>query len=170
MLETRLIASLQVFMMKIAFWLIPAEPDRTIYQSLIQDFAHRYNAPTFAPHVTLHSCKVETLNTFQTAVDIVLEFDQILYSDSFTKSLFIQFFSNSQLDQLHESFQQNFESPFILNPHLSLIYANLPESEKRSLIPKIPFNPSIRFDQIRTIELPPSIQTRADVEKFRPIE
>lgn len=170
MLETRLIASLQVFMMKIAFWLIPAEPDRTIYQSLIQDFAHRYNAPTFAPHVTLHSCKVETLNTFQTAVDIVLEFDQILYSDSFTKSLFIQFFSNSQLDQLHESFQQNFESPFILNPHLSLIYANLPESEKRSLIPEIPLNPSIRFDQIRMIELPPSIQTRADVEKFRPID
>jgi hypothetical protein len=156
-------------MMKIAFWLIPAEPDRTIYQSLIRDFAHRYNAPTFAPHVTLHSCKVETLHAFQSVIDIVLEFDQISYSDSFTKSLFIQFLSNSQLDQLSESFRQKIESPFILNPHLSLIYANLPESEKRSLIPEIPVKPSIRFDQIRAIEIPTSIQTREDVEKFRPI-
>jgi hypothetical protein len=154
-------------MMKIAFWLILAEPDLTIYQALIHDFAHRYNAPTFVPHVTLHSCKVETLHAFQNVIDIVLEVDQILYSDSFTKSLFIQFFSNSQLEQLSESFQQNFESPFILNPHLSLIYANLPEFEKRSLIPEIPVKPSIRFDQIRAIEIPTSIQTRADVEKFR---
>jgi hypothetical protein len=160
--------------MKVAFWLIPAEPDRTIYQSLINDLSNRYNTPTFAPHVTLHSCEcnrdqaVEFLNSHSN-IDIVLETDQILYSEEFTKTLFIQLFSNSQLDQLSEFCKQSFEPSFLLNPHLSLIYANLAESEKRSLIPQIPLKQSIRFDQIRAIHIPRPVRTREDVEAWQEI-
>lgn len=155
--------------MKISFWLIPAEPDRTLYQSLINNLAHQYDAPTFTPHVTLHSCEcqrdraIEFLNS-HSIIDLVLEIDQILYSEEFTKTLFIQLFSDSKLDQLSESFKQNFEPSSDLNPHLSLIYANLAESEKRSLIPQIPLNQTIRFDQIRAIHIPRPIQSREDVE------
>lgn len=158
--------------MRIAFWLIPAEPDRTIYQSLITDLANRYNAPIFTPHVTLHSCEcshnqaIAFLNS-HSVIDIVLETDQVLYSEIFTKTLFIQFFSNPQLDQLSEACRQNFDSLFLLNPHLSLIYANLPEFEQRSLTSQISLSPSMRFDQIRAISIPQPVRTREDVEAWQ---
>ncbi|MCU0548550.1 MAG: hypothetical protein MUC48_04310 [Leptolyngbya sp. Prado105] len=155
--------------MKIAFWLVPSESEQSIYQPIINELAHHYNTAIFTPHVTLHSCECEKLSAFESVVDIILETDQILYSESFTRSLFIQFFSNPNLDRLSASFQQNFESPFVLDPHLSLIYAHLPESEKRSLIPEIPLNKTIHFNQIRAIQIPNRIQTRKDIEAFREI-
>lgn len=160
--------------MKVAFWLIPAEPDRTIYQSLINNLAHQYNAPIFTPHVTLHSCEgdrgqaIEFLKS-HSIVDIVLKIDQVLYSEEFTKTLFIQLFSNPQLDQISEFCKQNFDQSFLLNPHLSLIYANLAESEKRSLISQIPLNQTIRFDRIRAIHIPRPVQNREDVEAWQEI-
>ncbi|MGE5214990.1 MAG: cyclic phosphodiesterase-like protein, partial [Nitrospirota bacterium] len=38
----------------IAYWLIPSEPAHSFFQRLINDLAHRYDAPVFEPHVTVH--------------------------------------------------------------------------------------------------------------------
>jgi hypothetical protein len=152
--------------MKVAFWLIPMELDRTIYQSLIQDFAQRYNAPIFTPHVTIHSCYCDRIPSFQSNIDLVLEIDRLTFSDSFTKSFYIQLISNPQLNELSEFFKRYCESSFVLDPHLSLIYAEVPEIEKRSLIPQIPLNHEIQFSEIRAIRIPERIQTREDIESF----
>lgn len=155
--------------MKVAFWLIPAEPDRTIYQFLINDLAHQYNAPIFTPHVTVHSCDCEQTQAIDflnshSAIDIVLEVDQIRYSEQFTKTLYIQLFSNSKLEQFSELLRQEFDSSFVLDPHLSLIYASLSETEKQSH--QIPLNPTIRFDRMSAIAVPSPVRTREDVEAW----
>jgi hypothetical protein len=157
--------------MKVAFWLIPT--DRTFYQSLIHDLAQRYDAPIFQPHITLYSGNFERnriLEFLRTPIDITLEIDRIQYSDQFTKSLFIQLVSNPQLEQLSESIRTYFGSPYSLDPHLSLIYADLDEAEKRSLSEEIRLlDRFIRFDRLTAIEVPRKPQTREDVESWREI-
>ncbi|MBW4442329.1 MAG: hypothetical protein KME10_14050 [Plectolyngbya sp. WJT66-NPBG17] len=158
--------------MKVAFWLIPVESDRVFYQSLINDLAHRYNAPIFQPHVTLFSGECDRASEFpQRTVEIVLEIDRIRYSEQFTKTLFIQLFSNPKLEQLSESIQQHFGSSYSLDPHLSLIYASLSEMEKRSLTEQVQLSDRvIRFDRICAMEIPTKPQTREDVQAWREID
>ncbi|WP_072218217.1 hypothetical protein [Leptolyngbya sp. NIES-2104] len=157
--------------MKVAFWLIPTE--QAFYQSLINDLAQRYDAPIFQPHVTLYSGNFERtkiLEFLRTPIDLVLAVDRITHSDQFTKTLFIQLVSNPQLEQLSESTQKYFGSPYSLDPHLSLIYAHLNEAEKRSLSEKIRLRDRvIRFDRLSAIEVPTHPQTRDDVESWREI-
>ncbi|BAU11294.1 HAD family hydrolase [Leptolyngbya sp. NIES-3755] len=157
--------------MKVAFWLIPS--DRDFYQSLIHDLAQRYNAPIFQPHVTLYSGNFEhdrILEFAQTSIEIVLEIDRIRYSNQFTKTLFIQLVSNLQLEQLSQSIQAFFGSPYSLDPHLSLIYARLNEAEQRSLSKQIQLrDQAIHFDRLTAIEIPTKPQTREDIEAWREI-
>ncbi|MBE9012489.1 hypothetical protein IQ250_20020 [Pseudanabaenaceae cyanobacterium LEGE 13415] len=157
--------------MKVAFWLIPN--DRDFYQSLINDLAQQYNAPIFQPHVTLFSGNFERnqISEFlRTPIDLVLQIDRIQYSDQFTKTLFIQLFSNSQLEQLSQSIQESFGSPYSLDPHMSLIYARLEEADQRSLSEQIQLRDrAIHFDRLSAVEIPTHPQTREDVEAWREI-
>ncbi|MBD1845047.1 hypothetical protein H6F89_16895 [Cyanobacteria bacterium FACHB-63] len=162
-------------MMQVSFWLMPIERDCTLYQSLIANLAYRYTAPIFQPHVTLYSgeCERDRVSEFlksQPSFDICLEIDRIQYSESFTKTLFIQLVSTPELDRLSRSIKQQFGGSYSLDPHLSLIYAPLPEAEKRSLSEQIQLNDRvIRFDRICAIEAPTKTQTREDVEVWRKI-
>lgn len=164
--------------MKVSFWLIPAEPDRAFYQSLINTLAHQYNAPMFQPHITIHSgaCDLDKVLEFlqsihQHQLEISLEVDRVRYSEQFTKTLFIQLCSNSELEQLSESIQRYFDATFELDPHLSLIYAPLTEMEKRSLTEQLQLSDRvIRFDRVCAIETPNKTQTREDVEAWREID
>jgi hypothetical protein len=38
----------------LTYWLIPAEPARSHFRTLIQDLARRFDAPIFEPHVTVY--------------------------------------------------------------------------------------------------------------------
>lgn len=161
--------------MKVSFWLMPIERDRTFYESLITDLAHRYNAPIFQPHVTLYvgDCERDRVSEFlnhQPNFEIVLEIDRIQYSEQFTKTLFIQLVSTPELKRLSESIAQQFGGSYSLEPHLSLIYARLSETEKRSLAEQIQLSDRvIRFNQVRAIETLTKTQTREDVEAWREI-
>lgn len=159
--------------MKVAFWLIPAEPDCTFYLSLIQNFAQRYNAPIFQPHVTLYSGefdRAKVLEFLRTPIDLVLAIDRISYSDQFTKTLFVQLVSNPDLQQLSASLQAYFGSSYSLDPHLSLIYARLDQAEQRSLSEEIQLRDRvIRFNRLSAMETPAKTQTREDVEAWREV-
>ncbi|HTL87915.1 MAG TPA: hypothetical protein VL134_00850, partial [Leptolyngbya sp.] len=153
-----------------------AEPDRSFYQALIYALAQQYNAPLFQPHLTIHSGDLALAEASQLlqSIDIVLEIAQIKHSDQFTKTLFIQFFSNPELTQLSKLFQHHFHSVYDLDPHLSLIYAppseRWSEMEKRSLTQNIqPRDRVIRFDRIAAMIIPTPPQTREDVEAWQEI-
>lgn len=158
--------------MKVAFWLIPVD---RVYQTLIDRFADRYDAPKFAPHVTIHSSAyqdniLDVLETIpQDMTHIVLEIDQVLYSEQFTKSLFIQFHPNDNLNRLSQFLKERFPSQFELNPHLSLIYHHFPEAEKSAIAAEIELPDRVRFNQVSAIAYDTTPQTRADVEAWRMI-
>lgn len=163
---------------KLSFWLVPAAEERTYFQEIIDSFAQKYDAPTFTPHVTIYSGEYEAVEAVESIIrqttqgiqSFRLSVDQVLYTQEFTKSLFVQFHQNSTLTQISETLGSfsNTASKFTLNPHLSLIYQHLTEDIKQKLITEISLPKSeILFKEIRVISTASKVETREDVENWR---
>jgi hypothetical protein len=161
----------------IAYWLIPSEPAHSFFQRIINDLAHRYDAPIFEPHVTIHvgadraeaakhalehaarKCKLLGLTPLGTA-----------QSDEFIKTLFVQFAISAELRKTNGIIREaaNDSSQYELNPHLSLLYKNLPTATRSELAAsiKVPFC-EVTFGAIRAVRCVSPTESRADVEAWR---
>ena len=89
----------------LAFWLIPAEPARSFFRSLISDLATRFDSPVFEPHLTLYVTTPENENAGEllerglgNSKPHRLSISSIDFSDKFTKTLFVQFRNDMELD------------------------------------------------------------------------
>ncbi|HEY9614092.1 cyclic phosphodiesterase-like protein [Allocoleopsis sp.] len=162
---------------KISFWLIPSEEDRAFFQEIVDTLAQEYDAPVFTPHVTIYSgeCTPEEspsklLEQATLGVQsFSLKVDKLLYTDEFTKTLFVQFYPNSLLSQISEtlSSRSNNPSEYELNPHLSLIYKYLSEEIKQELITKLSLPKSdVFFNEVRAISAGNTVKGWEDVESW----
>jgi 2'-5' RNA ligase len=161
----------------IAYWLIPSEPARSYFQSLINDLARRYDAPQLEPHVTIHvgaNC-ADTVNgvllkAARSCERITLQALEVSGSSEFTKTLFVQFALNTQLQQLNRSIRTAAQDSFDyhLNPHLSLLYKRMSIQDRRLLTCSIevPFS-AVIFDSLKAVQCISPTQSRADVEAWR---
>lgn len=165
---------------KVSFWLIPSEDDKAFFQKIIDNLAQEYNAPTFTPHVTIYSGEyapdespAELIEKAEGEIkSFTLKVDKLLYTDSFTKTIFVQFHQNVILSKISDTLQQSSKIPskFTLNPHLSLIYQSLKEEIKKHLITSIRLPKSeVFFDEVRAISTPEKVQKREDVESWKVI-
>lgn len=147
---------------KTSFWLIPSEEDRSFFQEIVDTLAGEYNASVFTPHVTIYSGEytpeespAELLEQATLGVPgFSLKVEQLLYTDEFTKTLFVQFYPNSLLSQISETLRSRSKKPseYELNPHLSLIYQYLSEEIKKELITKLSLSKSeVFFDEVRAV-------------------
>ncbi|MDP9099228.1 MAG: hypothetical protein M3N48_09590 [Verrucomicrobiota bacterium] len=161
----------------LTYWLIPAEPARAHFRSLIQDLARRFDAPAFEPHVTLHVTEPGNENpasvlkeTFRNFKPPCLSITAISYSDDFTKTLFVEFRPEALLASLHEKLRAGSVSQreYQLNPHLSLIYQTMSPATKAQLANslRLPFD-EVRFDSVKAVISPAKIESRADVAAWR---
>ncbi len=160
----------------VAFWLLPGEREREFFSDVIRDLAIRFDAPIFEPHLTLYGGAISreraarVLETLTAPPALRLEIEGVVFSDEFTKTLFLQFRPSGEARELSRRIAETTESDseYRFDPHLSLIYAALPEAEKVELARTIemPFE-SVMFDALRTIICPARINERADVEAWR---
>jgi len=161
----------------LAYWLIPAEPARSHFRSLIQDIARRFDAPVFEPHVTLYVTEPGNENpadvlkeTLRNIKPPSLSIAAINYSDEFTKTLFVEFRPDESLDRLNGKLRAGSASQpeYQLNPHLSLIYKTMSPETKVPLAKslRLPFD-EVRFDSAKAVISPAKIESRADVEAWR---
>ena len=163
----------------IAYWLIPVEPARSFFQGVINDLAHRYDAPLFEPHVTIHvganhtdaaeraisqaacACKLIKLKTLGTG-----------QSSEFIKTLFVQFALNTELRQLNEIIRDAAQDSlhYELKPHLSLLCKKMPAPAQRELAGSIkaPFS-EVTFDALKAVRCVSPTRSRADVEAWRDV-
>lgn len=162
---------------RVAFWLIPSQEDKAFFQEIINTLAQEYDALTFTPHVTIYvgeyapdESPTELLETATQGIQpFSLRVDQLLYTEEFTKTLFVQFHPNPVLSQITESLRSNSSKPsdYVLNPHLSLIYQYLSEETKKELVTSISLPKSeVFFDKVSAISIPETIKVREDVEKW----
>jgi 2'-5' RNA ligase len=161
----------------IAYWLIPAEPAHSFFRGVIDELAHRYSAPVFEPHLTIHvgpnrkDAVEKALSKVAYACEgIALHALDVSHSAEFIKTLFVQFALNTKLRRLHQSIRNaaSNSSTYQLKPHLSLIYKKLSAQRRRMLARsiKIPFSEVI-FDSIKVVRCVSPTQNRADVETWR---
>ena len=161
----------------LTYWLIPAEPARSYFRSLINDLARRFDAPVFEPHVTLYVTEPGHENpagvlreTFRDIERPRLSITAIKYSDEFTKTLFVEFQPDESLARLNGKLRAASASrhKYQLNPHLSLIYKTMSSETKVQLANslRIPSD-DVRFDSTKAVISPARIESRADVEAWR---
>ena len=163
----------------LTYWLIPAEPTRSYFCSLIGDLARRFDAPVFEPHVTLYVTKATSENPASVLQSVLKNFKPLRLavagldcSDEFTKTLYVQFEPDAALHRLSDKLraaslsQRDYE----LNPHLSLIYKTMTPEAKREIMNSL--NLAVReadFDLVKAVISPGKIESREDVEAWRTV-
>lgn len=147
-------------------WLIPAKPFYTSLQEQINLLADSFDAPVFAPHMTLFCGKTEDLqktkNDFSRLLDkensLSLKAVSVNASAAYYKTLYIQLENNNIVSNLQVKLK-NFLDPhsfYLFSPHISLLYKDMPVEEKQKLIlpawecvaKYIHFSHQILFDKV----------------------
>lgn len=135
----------------VVLWLAPAEPVRSFFQEMIDRLAREQNTPSFAPHLTLGPGSAAQLANV-TAAPLKLPVRTLACSEQFTKTLFVRFVETPELAALRDSLGMEAAG---YDPHLSLLYKEMPLAEKEQLASSIslPFT-SVTFDLIEAIRCP----------------
>lgn len=159
----------------IAYWLVPAKPERELFSDVIAILAKEMKAPRFEPHVTIfvapqdrHSPK-KILEKIK-ASPIHLGVRGIGTSSEFPKTLFVRLGSGKPLERLVADLRRATKSRGKAQhaPHVSLVYKNLPTATRRKLakLVKLPFS-QVVFDSIKAVRCASPMQNRAGVEGWR---
>ena len=163
----------------VAYWLIPSEPAHSFFQRTINDLAHRYDAPVFEPHVTVHvgadraDTAEKTLRNAARDRKLIrltpLGIDQ---SDEFIKTLFVQFAMSAELRKINNVIREaaNDSAQYELKPHLSLLYKKMETAARRELAASInvPFS-EVTFDAIKAVRCVSPTESGADVEAWHAV-
>ncbi len=160
----------------LSFWLLPCLEDSANLQSVIDDFAKRHDAPVFKPHLTLcygqFSDEESPWGNLPFIEPISLPVLGVDSTSQYTKTLFLRFPRNERLLALKESLLEQCPKPdtHVMDPHLSLLYAELPLSEKQQLAKNlIPPLSNVCFTEIQVIRHPATVTRKEDVEAFRKV-
>ncbi|MFL6515154.1 MAG: hypothetical protein ACJ8M1_09045 [Chthoniobacterales bacterium] len=154
------------------YWLIPAQPERELFRELIRILAVEFDAARFQPHLTL--CRgsssvsaAKTLHKIQFS-PITLRVADVSQSSKFTQTLIVRFRPDERLNSLVSRLDSR-PNP-IQNPHLSLLYQQLPSTTRRALceVIKLPFR-KVTFASIAAMSCPSPTETTADVRSWRKI-
>jgi 2'-5' RNA ligase len=141
-------------------WLVPvAGPERDQLAATIDRLAAEHGTPRFQPHVTVlptvdssEDHAPRTLTSLAAGVPpIELTLAAIGHEETYFRSLYLRAEPSGQLLALREAAQRAWAldpSPYL--PHLSLLYSDIPEQDKNSLVDRIgirvPF--TVRFDAV----------------------
>jgi 2'-5' RNA ligase len=140
----------------IAYWLQPEAAGREVFSREIRELAEQFGAPLFEPHVTIFVAPENSHAPLEVLrevgqVNLELTIHSNRFGQQFTKTLFVQFERNSALQELGDAIWKASatRSRYLIDPHLSLLYAKLPPETKQRLADEIrfPFR-EVRFTSI----------------------
>jgi hypothetical protein len=148
------------------------------FQELIDTLAQTHQAPVFAPHVTIYSGEsppdenpLEIIAQSTRGVqEVRLRVASILYTDAFTKTLFVQFHPSEQLGRITEHMRRLSAQPsaYRLDPHLSLLYKHMPAQDKQQLAATIQLPlTEVAFDAVWANTSAGGTRTAEDVRRWQ---
>lgn len=159
----------------VVYWLLPAKPERELFRDFIRILGKQFRGPSFEPHLTLffsrHDRKsVKKILQSNQARPIRLHARGVGFSEKFTKTLFARFRSSPALRDLVAELSRAAKSRATAphDPHVSLLYKNIPRGVKKELAAaiKLPFR-SAKFDSIAAVRLTLPVRREADVENWK---
>ena len=180
-----------------AVWLLPDQASSRRWQTAIDRLATSHDGPAFAAHVTLHVGTLPGLldplpalrDVASRAAPLILEASANEESDSYFKALYAPFRGpNSALEALeslreeligawtaterlppaaHDTAVATALADYRLDPHLSLLYANLDPEQRASLARSHDAAGSlVRFDRLAVVMPRPGTQDLGSVDKW----
>ncbi|PYK68951.1 MAG: hypothetical protein DME45_04780 [Verrucomicrobia bacterium] len=159
----------------IAYWLLPETAAREVFAEKIHELARRFDAPVFAPHVSVFIAPENSRDPAEIlhelgAVMIKLTIRSIRFSKQFTKTLFVQFEQSVPLQEMGDRIWKasGASERYVIDPHLSLLYASLAAEKKKALADEIkfPFR-EVGFSAIWALRCARPTATIAEVEQWR---
>lgn len=166
------------YLPRVAFWLVPRRHDREKLQSHITSLALRYSAPIFVPHVTVYSCR-RTLSQRELALaaglartcrPIVLNALGLSGKTRLSQTLFIRLQENAALLELNRSLHRGVEQPsnYKLDPHLSLLYQDIPVDVRETLTRDISVPlAKISFEELWAVAIPDQLNAIGDFDGWQ---
>ena len=159
----------------ITYWLVPAKPERELFGDVIRILAKEMKGPRFESHVTIlvapqdRQSPKKILEKIK-ASPIHLSVRGIGTSSGLRKTLFVRLGSSRSLERLVADLRRATKSrgKAAHDPHVSLVYKNLPASTRRKLasLVRLPFS-QVVFDSIKAVRCASPMRNRADVEAWR---
>ena len=143
-------------------FLTPAREDFPLLDRLIREMCASCALPHFEPHVTIYSgtfhdppLLIKALDAAVAGVSpITLAVRGIGCTPEYFKTLFIEFYEHPLLRRIHERLREDCGdlSLYLLAPHLSLLYADLPLKEKEALARLTSLDRcELRFDEVKIV-------------------
>ena len=146
----------------VAFWLVPAPSYHRTLAAVIEHLSRELNAPRFEPHVTLYAGargadddvaalltraahQVEPMDLRVSAVGTMPELFRTLY---------LELEPDPRTERLCRLFQAGLQPAldYVLNPHLSLLYKDLPGTTRVALTRRFDFaGQRITFGQMAAV-------------------
>jgi putative hydrolase of the HAD superfamily len=144
---------------RFAVWLMPCERDRVELRKTIRRLAGEHGAPAFEPHVTVFAGSRASddevgqllLGASAGVGPLVLRSTGYGLTADFFKTVFITFERDRLLERVSRNVGRHLRRPqdYDLQPHLSLIYADLAETGKRAIIAGLdPPKSQMAFDEV----------------------
>jgi hypothetical protein len=160
----------------VSYWLVPSKHEFAKWKEVIKELSMRFNGPTFEPHVTIYVGPSSPEDSVERNIDsiikgrgrILLNASRLLFSESFTKSCYIQFEQSEEVVQLCESLRNlsKIAAEYNVNPHMSLFYGNINSMQKKEIEEVVSVPYAVTFDSIWAISHVPKVTRREDVESW----
>lgn len=150
---------------RFSVFLVPAANDRSWAEGVIRELAARYDAPGFEPHVTVYGGSYETdaeLEPVRRALaeavagtgPITLRVTGLGVTEEYFRSLFVAFGDDPALSRIYELVKGAVAagSGYVLMPHLSLLYADMPLTAKEMAARTVSLDrQEMRFDELKIV-------------------
>lgn len=159
----------------ISYWLLPEIATRKLLAQEIGALAARFGAPMFAPHVTVFIGPENSRRPAEVlreigSIKIELTISGIRFSEQFTKTVFVQFERSDPLQELGDKIWKvsGGSARYVIDPHLSLLYANVSTDRKQKLADEmdLPFS-TVQLTSICAVRCARPTTTSSEVEKWK---
>lgn len=135
-----------------SLWFVPPEPEAERLSTVIAGLSRDYGTPAFPPHVTLlgdlPASEQEVLTKAAELAAAVrpftIELDGFGCSDEYFRSIFVAVETSASLIRAYEAAVELFggDAPNGYEPHLSLMYGEVPAVAKQELLTRLGAIPS----------------------------
>lgn len=150
---------------RFSVFLVPAADDRRWAEGVIRELAGRYDVPGFEPHVTVYGGSYDTdaelepvRRTLAEAAagtgPITLRSTGLGVTEEYFRSLFVAFGAEPALSRIYELVKGAVaaDSGYVLMPHLSLLYADMPLAAKEMAARTVSLDrQEMRFDELKIV-------------------
>lgn len=146
-------------------WALPAAPEQAKLRALVAELARQCDAPVFEPHLTLGRGGPEALVSVHQK-PFRLRVAGFHFTEKFTKTLFIRLEMSPDLVALRTALGLPATDDY--DPHLSLLYQELPIARKADLARQAPLPlETVLFDRLAAVSCLDPTSSRADVESWK---